>query len=108
MPGYLLHENAIVQCLHSPGQAKPTKTDLRVKVSGQKIVTQLAPYTISGCSLPPPPSGNGPCATAKWTSAATRVKASGQPVLLKDSQAVCAPTGTGLNIVSTQTRVKGI
>ena len=29
------------------------------------------------------------------------------PVLLKDSQAVCTPTGTGLNTVVTQQRVKG-
>jgi hypothetical protein len=107
MPGHLLHENAMVQCVHSPGQAKPTQTDRRVKVCGQKIVTQPAPYTISGCSLPPPFAGNGPCVTANWTSAATRVRASGQPVLLTDSQALCAPTATGLNIVSTQTRVKG-
>jgi hypothetical protein len=107
MPGRLLHENAIVQCVHSPGQAQPTQTDRRVKVSGQKIVTQPVPYTISGCSLPPPSAGNGPCVTANWTSAATRVRASGQPVLLTDSQALCAPTGTGLNVVSTQTRVKG-
>jgi hypothetical protein len=28
-------------------------------------------------------------------------------VLLQDSQAICAPTGTGLNIVMTQIRVKG-
>jgi hypothetical protein len=106
MPGYLLHENADVQCLHYPGQANPNQTDRRVKVSGQKIVTQPAPYTISGCGLPPPPAGN-PCLTANWTSAATRVTASGQPVLLTDSQALCAPSGTGLKIVSTQTRVKG-
>lgn len=104
---YLMHENATVLCLHA-GQAKPTVTDQRVQVGGQKIVTQPAPYTISGCSMPPPPSGNGPCVTAIWTSAATRVKASGLPVLLSDSQATCAPTGTGLNIVFTQVRVKGI
>jgi len=48
---YLLHENATVLCLHT-GQAKPTATDQRVKVGGQKIVTQTAPYTISGCVLP--------------------------------------------------------
>ena len=104
--GYLLHENATVTCLHQ-GQAKPTVTDQRVKVGGQKIVAQPPPYTISGCSLPPPPNGNGPCVTATWTSAATRVKASGLPVLLSDSQATCAPTGTGLNILVTQARVKG-
>ena len=108
MPGYLLHEHADVRCVHLPGRAQPMQTDLRVKVSGQKLVTQLAPYTISGCSMPAPFAGNGPCVMAKWMSAATRVRASGQLVLLTDSQALCAPTGTGLNIVSTQTRVKGM
>lgn len=107
MPGYLLHENATVLCTHA-GQAKPTITDQRVKVGGQKIVTQPGPYTISGCSFTPPPSGNGPCVTATWTSAATRVKASGHPVLLQDSQATCMPTGTPIQIVVTQLRVKGI
>jgi len=104
---YLLHENAMVVCLHS-GQAQPKVTNQRVKVSGNKIVTQPPLYTISGCTLPPPTSGNGPCTTASWTSAATRVKASGQPVLLDDSQAICTPSGTGLNIMLTQTRVQGI
>jgi hypothetical protein len=28
------------------------------------------------------------------------------PVLLQDSVAVCAPTGTGVNVVVTQVRVK--
>jgi hypothetical protein len=104
MPGELLHENATVLCTHG-GQARPTVTDQRVKVGGQKIVTQPPPYQIAGCPLPP--QGGGPCATASWVSAATRIKASGQPVLLKDSTAVCAPTGTGVNIILTQMRVKG-
>jgi hypothetical protein len=102
---FILHENATVVCLHT-GQAKPTVTDQRVKVSGNKVVTQLPPYTVAGCTLPPPIAGNGPCATAMWTSAATRVKASHQPVLLSDSQATCAPSGTGVNIVVTQIRAK--
>ncbi len=105
MSAFMLHENAIVLCLHA-GQAKPIMTDQRVKVSGQKIVTQPYPYMISGCVLPPPPTGNGPCVSAQWTSTAMRVKASGLPVLFKDSQALCAPTGTGLNIILTQLRVK--
>jgi hypothetical protein len=65
------------------------------------------PYTISGCSFPPPPSGNGPCVIAQWITAAVRVKAMGLPVLLQDSQALCTPTGTPLNVVVTQFRVKG-
>ncbi|MEA3275619.1 MAG: PAAR-like protein [Pseudomonadota bacterium] len=105
MPGFLLHQGATVLCFHA-GQAQPTVTDPRVKVSGQPIVTQTTVHTIAGCTLPPPPSGNGPCVTAQWVSAATRVRASGVPVLLQDSQAICTPTGTGVNVVVTQTRAR--
>ncbi|MEK6374874.1 MAG: PAAR-like protein [Acidobacteriota bacterium] len=101
----ILHSGATVQCMHT-GQAQPVMTNLRVKVSQQAIVTQSNSYTVAGCIQPSPPNGNGPCVSAQWTSAATRVKAGGDPVLTTQSQAVCVPTGTGLNIVNTQTRVK--
>jgi len=104
--GFLLHQGATVLCAHT-GQAQPGVTNPRVKVSSQQIVTQSSIYTVSGCILPPPPNGNGPDVTATWTSAATRVKAGGIPVLLQESEAICAPSGAPLNIVSTQTRVKG-
>jgi hypothetical protein len=111
MPGYLLHEGALVQCAHQPGRAEPIQTDTRVKVSKNYIVTQPNPYRISACSMPPPLGGNGPCVTAIWTpaTAALRVRASRVPVLLHTSQAVCIPTGTPLSIdsTSTQNRVKG-
>lgn len=107
MPGYLLHQGATVLCMHA-GQAQPAAPFPRVKVSGQQIVTQPTIYNISGCTLPPPTAANGPCVTAQFTTAATRVRAGGSPVLLKDSQAICTPTGTGLNIVVTQVRVKAI
>ena len=106
MPGYLLHSGASVLCIHA-GQAQPMTTNLRVKVGGQPIVTQTTSYAIAGCTAPPPTAGNGPCATAQWVTAATRIKASGVAVLLQDSQAVCAPTGTGLNVIKTQIRVRG-
>jgi hypothetical protein len=106
MPGYLLHMGATVLCLHA-GQAQPVVTDPRVKVGQQPIVTQTSTYTVAGCTLPPPIIANGPCVTAMWVMAATRVRAGGVPVLLQDSQAVCAPTGTGLNIIVTQVRAKG-
>ena len=61
----------------------------------------------TGCTLPPPPNGNGPCVTAQFQTAAARITCEGKPVLLIDSQAVCAPSGTPLAIVSTQVRVKG-
>jgi hypothetical protein len=31
----------------------------------------------------------------------------GQPLLLQDSQAACVPSGTGLLVIATQTRVIG-
>lgn len=93
-------------CMHA-GQAQPIIFSPRVKVSGQPIVTQISPYMIIGCPFVPP-GGNGPCVTARWTTAATRVRAEGMPVLLRDSKATCTPTGTGLNIIVTQVRVRGI
>jgi hypothetical protein len=77
-----------------------------VKVSGQPVVTQAAPYTVAGC----PFNVSGapvPCVTATWVTAAIRVRAGGLPVLLQDSQAICAPNGTPLSVVMTQVRVKG-
>ena len=107
MPGFLLHVGATVLCAHG-GQAQPTAPNPRVTVSGQPIVTLPTPYVIAGCALPPPPAANGPCVTAQFLTAATRVTSNGQPVLLLDSQAICAPTGTPLLITVTQTRVSGM
>ena len=107
MPGFLLHVGATVLCAHG-GQAQPTVPNPRVTVSGQPIVMLPAPYVVAGCALPPPPAANGPCVTAQWVSAATRVTSNGQPVLLLDSQAVCAPTGTPLLVTVTQIRASGV
>jgi len=95
---------ATVLCMHG-GQATPILTNPRVKVSGQPVVTITCAYSVGGCSNPVPPYGTGPCVTATWLSASIRVKAGGLPVLLQNSQAVCTPTGTGLNIAVTQQRV---
>ncbi len=105
MPGFLLHVGATVLCAHA-GQAQAASPNPRVKVGGQPVVTRAAPYTIAGCpfNVSGAPS---PCVTASWVTAALRIKAGGLPVLLQDSQAVCAPNGTPLNIVMTQVRVKG-
>jgi len=107
MPGFLLHQGATVLCAHG-GQSQPTAPNPRVKVGGQPIVTQPTIYTITGCPFTTPPGAPMPCVTGQWVSAATRVLAGGQPVLLQDSQSVCVPNGTPLNIVVTQTRVRGV
>ena len=107
MPGFLLHFGATVLCAHA-GQATPTVVNPRVTVSGQPTVTLPTLYVVAGCALPPPPAANGPCVTAQFVSAATRVTSNGQPLLLLDSQAICAPTGTPLLVTVTQTRVSGM
>jgi hypothetical protein len=107
MPGFLLHFGATVLCSHA-GQAQPTLVNPRVLVSGQPTVTLASPYVVAGCALPPPPAANGPCVTAQFVTAATRLTSNGQPLLLLDSQAICVPTGTPLMIVVTQTRVTGM
>jgi len=105
MPGFLLHVGATVLCAHA-GQAQPTVPNTRVLVSGQPTVLVTGPYVIAGCpfNVGGAPS---PCITAQWITSAVRITSNGQPVLLLDSQAICAPNGTPLMIVMTQTRVTG-
>lgn len=104
MPGFLLHLGAQVQCAHG-GMAQPTVVNPRVMVSGQPTVTLPPPWTVAACALPPPPTANGPCVTAQWTVGTVRVTSSGQPLLIMGGMAVCAPTGTPVLTVASQTRV---
>jgi len=104
MPGFMLHQGATVLCAHA-GQAQPTVVNPRVMVSGLPTVFMSSPYVVAGCAFPPPPAGNGPCVTAQFMTGSVRVLSVGQPLLLIDSQAICAPTGTPTMIVATQTRV---
>jgi hypothetical protein len=104
MPGFLVHVGAQVLCSHA-GQATPTVPNPRVMVSGQPTVLMTSPYLVAGCTLPPPPLANGPCVSAQWLIGTTRVTSNGQPLIVQSSQAICAPSGTPLIIVLTQTRV---
>ena len=103
MPGFVLHAGATVLCMHG-GQAQPVLPSLRVRVGGQPATTLPGPYVVAGCPFVPP--APGPCVTAQWVTSATRVRSTGMPLLLQDSVAVCAPTGTGVNVLLTQFRVK--
>lgn len=104
MPGPMLHVGATVLCAHG-GQAQPTVPNPRVLVSGQPTVLQTAPYVVAGCSMPPPPTGNGPCVTAQFITGSIRARSLGQPFLLMDSQAITVPTGTPLIPTVVQPRV---
>lgn len=107
MPGFLVHVGAQVLCSHA-GQATPTAPNPRVTVSGQPTVVMTTPYVIAGCTFPPPPAANGPCVTAQWLNGTTRVLSNGQPLVVQSSQGICAPTGTPVLIVATQTRVSAL
>lgn len=105
MPGCLIDMGATITCLHG-GTATAVTSSLRVKADSQAIILQTTSYTVAGCSLTPPPPKPF-CATAQFTSGATRVTSDSTPVLLADSQATCATTGTGVQVATTQTRVQG-
>ena len=106
MPGEVLTAASVVICAHG-GLATPTAVaSSRVQVMGAPVATQGSPYAVAGCANSPPPAGAGPCVVATWISAAARVRVAGLPVLLQESQALCAPTGTPLTVVSAQPRVR--
>jgi hypothetical protein len=102
MPGFVVHVGAIVQCLHA-GIAQPVSPFPRVMVSAMPVVTLPSPWVIAGCAL----SGTSSpfCVSAQFITGSMRVMAGGAPLVLIDSQAVCAASGTGVIISSTQTRV---
>jgi len=94
-----------VLCAHG-GTATPTTPNPRVLVGGQPTVVMNVPWVIAGC--PFNVSGSPvPCVTGQWVLAAIRVLSNGQPLVLMDSQAVCAPNGTSLLPMAAQTRVIG-
>ncbi|CAN5630515.1 hypothetical protein BH23GEM10_BH23GEM10_00120 [soil metagenome] len=104
MPGFLLHQGAIVTCMHA-APATPTAPNPRVRAGGMPVVTATAPWTVAGCPFVPT-GGNGPCVTAQFITFSPRVRVGGAPVLLQDSQALCVPTATGVLVMSTQLRVR--
>jgi len=66
------------------------------------------PVLVAGCPSLPVPTGIGTCLSAVFGTAAFRVRADGQPVLLQDSVATCLPTGTPLTAVPAQVRLRGV
>jgi hypothetical protein len=107
MPGFLLHAGSIARCPHG-GTALPASSNPRITVSGHPLVVQNSTFVIAGCALPEIGSQIHRCVTAHFVTAASRVRANGIPVLLRDSHAVCSPNGAPLQIVQTQTRVRAV
>ncbi|MCG8421423.1 MAG: hypothetical protein MJE77_26185 [Proteobacteria bacterium] len=99
----ILSDNAVVTCAHQ-GKDNLVASNRRVTVNGSAVLTKADLHPIAGCT--PPPNAGGPCTTASFTTAATRVKVGGQPLLLRNNVALCTPTGTPLSVVLAQLRVK--
>jgi hypothetical protein len=107
MAGPVLTTTATVLCAHG-GQAHSPAPATRVRASGAPLLVAGAPVLVAGCANPPPPAGTGPCVSAVFATAATRVRSNGQPVVLQDSAATCTPTGSPLVAVPAQFRVRGV
>jgi hypothetical protein len=106
MPGFLVQQSAQISCLHQ-GKATTAVVSPRVRLGGSPVLIKSSVLTIVGCALPPPPAANGPDVSGTWMTNAVRVKSLGMPVILSDSQAICAASGLGVTIIA-QARVKGI
>ena len=109
MAGFLLHVNATVSCPHG-GRATASPSQQRALGSGQPVSVLPDVWTVTGCAFTVGGKPQ-PCVTVRWTSAAARVRAGGQPVLTQGSAGLCqsaeqAPQGPAL-VVVLQERVAG-
>lgn len=85
MPGFLLHVNAVMTCIHVLGQAKIAPTQTRVLVSGQPVATMppgLPTITVAGCPFTVPVPKPQPCVTVRWSMPSARVKVMGLPAMV--------------------------
>ncbi len=105
MPGYLVTTTSTVTCAHQ-GQAQAGGPAARVTVDGSPAVSLAPPWTIAGCTFPPPNAGNGPCVTGTFSTGATRVTSMKQPLAIQQAPGQCVPTGTPMTVSQTQARVR--
>jgi hypothetical protein len=102
MPGFLLHQGAMVMCLHG-GQAMPTAPNPAVTVMGMPTATIAAPYVVAGC--PGIPLAVPPCVTGQWVLGTLRVTSYGQPLVMMSGAALTAPGAVTLMPLTMQMRV---
>jgi hypothetical protein len=108
MPGPVLHTGATANCPHG-GALNIIAASPRVTVSGMPAAVLTDQGVIAGCAFTVPPAKPQPCVTTKWIAGATRVMASGVPLLINPCVALCLsaeqiPGGPPV-ITGSQTRV---
>jgi uncharacterized Zn-binding protein involved in type VI secretion len=82
MPGFLLHNGAVMTCPHGGKVSVVPASPPRVLVNGLPVQTAVDQLVVT-CTVPI-------CVMVLWTNVSTRVMASGQPVALQT-----APAGKG-------------
>lgn len=98
----IITSQTTVQCGHA-GSATHVPTQFRVKISGSPAALASDQHMVAGCGLTG--TTTPPCVTLAWSVPATRVRVSGQPVLVQTS----LPMATGPGIVMPgQVRVMAI
>jgi hypothetical protein len=109
MPGPVLHTGATCTCPHG-APLSIIAASPRVMVSGTPAAVLTDQGTVAGCPFTLPGPKPQPCLTTKWLAGATRVVASGQPLLIGPQPAATVlsadqiPAGPPMVTVS-QTRV---
>jgi hypothetical protein len=85
MPGFLLHVNAALTCMHVSGQAKVVPAQTRVLVSSQPVAT-IPPgpptITVAGCPFTLPNGKPQPCVFVRWSLPTGRVTVMGLPAMV--------------------------
>jgi hypothetical protein len=78
MPGFLMHVNVGMQCLHqAPATVVPAQP--RVLVMGLPVMTLPAQITVLGCLFTIPGPKPQPCVQILWQMPAARVLVMGKP-----------------------------
>ena len=98
----VLHDATVMQCPHQ-GAVEATPSTSRVSIEERPVLTQDDALAIVGCTLSP--SAGGPCLTAVFSQASSKVKVQGKAVLLHDGAPLCEPTKMPLAVKKTQARV---
>lgn len=88
MPGPVLHTGAVATCPHG-GVLSIIAASPRVLVSGMPAAVLTDQGLVAGCVFTTPGPKPQPCVTTKWMVGATRVLASGQPLLINPCVALC-------------------
>jgi hypothetical protein len=107
MPGPVLHAGATATCPHG-APLNIIAASPRVTVSGMPAAVVSDQGVVAGCPFTVGPKPQ-PCVTTRWMVGATRVLASGQPLLINPCVAIVfsadqIPAGPPI-IMASQTRV---